>query len=239
MQTLADALESFNRKERNLLVRHILRRDGPLYLSQHFREQVAAELGLDVIPEKAWWATDYHISWLAGALALLVKGEEGAKQACCNRKINDPRWPNKKKPDGRQLVEGNQEDVDLVIAAGRDLILIEAKAYGVWNPDQLSSKLARLNLLHIFYSEIVLTEPVINFRLLLISREPLPISISWPDWAYKDKDIPWMPLEIDDRGSVFEVTRCDSEGARNADGGSWHIAAIAHRREPAASAGIV
>jgi hypothetical protein len=242
MQTLADALESFNRKERNLLVRQILRQDGSLHLGQHFRKQVADKLGLDdVIPEKAWWATDYHISWLAGALALFVNGEECAKQGFKNPKIKDDRWENLKKPEGRQLVEGNQEDVDLVITTGYELILIEAKAYGTWTPLQLNSKLARLNLLHEFYSGMVRTEPAINFRLLLISPEPLSISITtrWPNWACKGQDIPWMRLEIDNRPSVFEVTRCDSTGARDADGGSWHIAGIPRRREPTASAGIV
>ena len=114
------------------------------------------ELGLgNVIPEKAWWATDYHISWLAGALALFVKGEKCAKQPFENRPIEDDRWTNLKKPEGRQLVEGNQEDVGLVIATGCELILIEAKAYGAWTVPQLNSKLARLDLLHKFYSMMV------------------------------------------------------------------------------------
>jgi adenylosuccinate lyase len=74
MYTLAGALESFNRKERNLLVRKILGQAGSPSLSKRFSDQVAQKLGLQSIPDKAWWATDYHISWLAGALALSGKG---------------------------------------------------------------------------------------------------------------------------------------------------------------------
>lgn len=145
----------------------------------------------------------------------------------------DARWPNVKKPDGRQLVEGNQEDVDLVIATGCELILIEAKAYGAWDRDQLNSKLARLNLLHDFYIKMARTEPAINFHLLLISPERIKLTTHWPRWACEGQEIPWIPLEIP---SVFEVTRCDLRGTRDADGGSWHIAG--HRPEPTASAGM-
>jgi hypothetical protein len=75
---LAGALERFNRKERNLLVRAILGHGKqPLHLAKPFRDQVqvACKLDLGCISEDAWWGTDYHISWLAGALAFLVKGK--------------------------------------------------------------------------------------------------------------------------------------------------------------------
>jgi hypothetical protein len=118
MHSLDDALDRFNRKERNLLVRAMLA-DGRLPpLSKHFCDQVGQKLGFP-IPESAWWATDYHISWLAGALALFVKGEETARDI----------WANRENTDNRRLVERNQEDIDLVIATGCNLVLIEAKAY--------------------------------------------------------------------------------------------------------------
>ena len=115
MYSLDAALDSFNRKERNLLVRAMLA-DGRLpLLGKSFCDQVTEKLGFG-IPEDAWWATDYHISWLAGALALFVKGYEETR--IC---------PNPENEHKRRLVEGNQEDVDLIIATGCNLIFIEAK----------------------------------------------------------------------------------------------------------------
>jgi hypothetical protein len=95
--------------------------------------------------------------------------------------------PNSKKPDGRRLVEGNQEDVDLVIATGCDLVLIEAKAYGSWDNSQVASKLARLKMLHDFYCELVQRAPsgqavkAVNFHLLLTSpNRPAKLAKFWP-----------------------------------------------------------
>ena len=51
-------------------------------------------------------------------------------------------------------MEGNLEDVDLVIAADQTLILIEAKAYGIFTDKQIASKVARLNLLYDFYTKL-------------------------------------------------------------------------------------
>ena len=79
MHSLADALERFNRKERNLLVRAMLANEERLRLpNEHFRGKVAQKLGLS-IPEDAWWATDYQLARLAGAIALFLKGEERAQ----------------------------------------------------------------------------------------------------------------------------------------------------------------
>lgn len=216
MNSLSDALESFNRKERNLLVRAILGRGGWLPLSGRFRNKVAQKLGLPDIPEDAWWATDYHISWLAGALALFLKGEDRAQKPWLNPTTN-----------GRRLIEGNQEDIDLIIATGRELVLIEAKAYGAWGNKQVASKLARLELLHDFYSKIVATEPLdhaINFHLLLISpRRPTKLTASWPVWACNGQEIPWIELELDNTKSVFDVRRCDDQSERGATGEYWRV----------------
>ena len=64
MLSLVDALDSFNRKERNLLIREMLAKEGRLPLSKFFRDKVAKKLDF-LIPEDAWWATDYHIGWPA------------------------------------------------------------------------------------------------------------------------------------------------------------------------------
>jgi hypothetical protein len=220
MHSLAATLDYFNRKERNLLVRAILgREEEQLPLSERFRNQVANALDLKCIPVNAWWATDYHISWLAGALALFVKGDNET-----TRKI---KWPNPKNASERRLVEGNQEDIDLVIAAGCNLILIEAKGFGYFGNAQLTHKLTRLELLHDFYGKLVGPKPAesaITFHFLLISpTRPSALTTSWPSWACKGQDDPWIELEIDKLKSVFRVTRCDKDGKSSAGGECWCI----------------
>ena len=166
MSSLAQVLERFNRKERNLLVRAILgHEEKPLRLSPRFRQQVGDELGFP-IPEDAWWATDYHISWLAGALAIFITDGDGLQKSYENRAVNK-----------RKLVEGNQEDIDLVIATDQHLILIEAKAHGAWDNAQLRSKLARLSLLHEFCKTLELVpQRALCFHLLLVS--PVPVRLT-------------------------------------------------------------
>jgi hypothetical protein len=223
MDSLAEALEHFNRKERNLLVRAVLGHEAkPLELSEDFRKLVADKLNIP-IPKEAWWATDYHIAWLAGALAVYTEGAERAvaKGARTNRSLET---------DGstkvRYLVEGNQEDIDLVIACGVDLILIEAKGVGARDNEQLRSKLARLKLVHSEYtSSTVKTQPAprpINFHFLLTSpHHPEHLNVEWPDWARAKSGIPWIPLTFP--SETLAVSRCNSAGQRVAEPDYWCI----------------
>ena len=90
----------------------------PLLLDASYCRRVGEKVGLEFRPADAWWATDYHISWLAGALALHTEGEASVGK----------KHDNKPSETGRRLVEGNQEDIDLVIAVVNRVILVEAKA---------------------------------------------------------------------------------------------------------------
>ena len=113
-------------------------------LSAHFRNKLHSLLGFEV-PESAWWATDYHINWLAGAIAVYGRQSEQLPP------FPNPPFPPLRPADSstaRKLVEGNQEDIDLVISFGQHLILVEAKAYGTFTDRQINSKLARLNILY-------------------------------------------------------------------------------------------
>jgi hypothetical protein len=171
---LADALELFNRKERNLLVRLALgHKEKRLRLSDSFRSEVGRELAIE-IPGEAWWATDFHFSWLAGALKVHAQGQEEALKPEENLQLG-----------ARHLVEGNQEDVDLVIATGGHLIMIEAKAYDAWSNSQMASKIERLNLLDQYYTTLPRTsEPPVQFHFLLISpTAPKRLSANWPPWV--------------------------------------------------------
>lgn len=219
MEKLAQAFESFNRKERNLLVRAALgHKETPLRLSAKFREKVSKRLGIDPIPEDAWWATDYHFGWLAGALAVYSGDQEA---------LVKPGRPNPL--DGatrRRLVEGNQEDIDLVIAFGQNLILLEAKAYGAWSNGQMKSKLERLHLLCAYRDELrQATDLPIELHLLLISvGQPKKLAKARVPWSDSEIDLPWISLDIDDEISVRTVTRCNSIGNADAKGDRWRVA---------------
>jgi hypothetical protein len=205
-------LERFNRKERNILIRDALGHEqNHLRLSGHFRERVRNSVGLaEPIPEDAWWATDYHINWLAGGLAIYMNG-----------------WPLPHSIPNSGLIEGNQEDVDLIIAAGEQVLLIEAKAYGAWGRRQIQSKLERFELLHSFYTTLEHgSTRRVRFRLLLLSpRRPQKLNLHCPSWLREgavDSEIPWMELRAAEAPhSILEVTRCDEDGNRAAKGGFW------------------
>lgn len=133
--SLVSALKRFNRKERNWLIRDALGA-GADALCLQFRTRVAdtmGEHGFEVsIPPDAWWATDYHIDWLIGALTIMAEGDG----AVCTVKPNRPGF-----------VTGSQQDIDLLIAWGTTIVLIEAKGVGSWSGTGTSEKLARLKQL--------------------------------------------------------------------------------------------
>lgn len=215
MNGLAEVLERFNRKERNLLVRHVLGHgESPLRLSAEFRRKVGKALELEgEIPKQAWWATDYHFDCLAGALALYVKGDRALHEI----------WPNPLK-EGRRLVEGNQEDIDLIIATESDVILIEAKGFEAYSNSQMASKIARLNLLHTYWDELSGSAPhLIRISFLLISpRPPQKLTTEWPSWVLRDGRVPWIQLELDFVNSVLQVTQCRSDHESTAKE-NWRI----------------
>jgi len=223
---LAKVLEAFNRKERNLLIRAALGRNAERPpLSDSFCGKVASRLGVPV-PSEAWWATDYHISWIAGALCVYAKGIEDA--------LTPQQNLSHLMEDGvlRHLVEGNQEDIDLVVVAGEHLMLIEAKGYGAWSNRQMSSKLARLKLLRTYYLSVGLeNHHPIQFHLLVTSpSEPEKLVVDWPSWACKGGQVPWIQLDLADRGPLWTVERCDKNGQVTAASDQWRVDHVSQRR---------
>ncbi len=71
MSKLVESLEKFNRKERYWLLKNALKSDS-MVLGEEFRKNLGKKIGIS-IPENAWWAMDYHLDWLIGALS---KSEE-------------------------------------------------------------------------------------------------------------------------------------------------------------------
>jgi hypothetical protein len=123
----------------------------------------------------------------------------------------------------RRLIESNQEDIDLVIATERDLVLIEAKAYGNFGNAQIKSKLDRLNLLHDFYQKLKSeSDHAVCFHVLLISsQKPRRLNACWPGWACKDSEVPWIKLPLNE--SILQVMRCDEDGHSSVLGDFWRV----------------
>lgn len=126
----------------------------------------------------------------------------------------------------RRLIEGNQEDIDLIIASGCHLILIEVKAFGAWDNKQLQSKLNRLDLLNVEYEQIADREDVDRVRmhfLLMSPREPRKINVDWPEWIRQKKQIPWVHLHLPEGEPILQVNRCDADAEEMAEGDHWRI----------------
>lgn len=217
MTDLAQILERFNRKERHLLVRDILGHTSEkgLPLSEHFRSDIGKTLNLTV-SAGAWWATDYHLDWLAGALTLYALGSQANLQTT---------YPNPKKPvTGRKLVEGNQEDADLVIADGQNLIIVEAKAYGSWSNDQATSKIQRWeNLLQYYKSLQEHLNPISIYFALMSPRPPKHLLPLPKFWSGTQTELPHLKLKVHAALPVYEVARCDPAGKMSKKGERWRL----------------
>ena len=220
MDTLAGILERFNRKERNLLIRDILDcRDRPLPLAKDFCQRLADAIGVDrELLEGAWWATDFHFDWLAGALLTFMRGETLKRQE-----------------NTHNLIMGNQEDLDLVVVAHdpsgatpHHLILIEAKAYGGFTNKQWESKVARLEQLYAFYKGLELdSDHRIGFQYVLYSpTKPARLNPKALPWQAQDgkEPLPIQHIELKlafPKSSILAVSRCNEAEEPDAKGAFW------------------
>ena len=214
---LVEALAAFNRKERYWLLQNALGR-GALTLDDGFRARLHDCVKLD-IPEDAWWAMDYHLDWLVGALRMVDGGT-----------VEDPAQPNEK-----DLVKGNQEDMDLIVAFGDTLILIEAKGDTSWGNTQIHSKLNRLDAMLQRQERLMGFVP--RLRLVLISpKESKGLDVpegGWPEWMLNaDRKPFWMDMEMgpdrprlpNGRPDFRKVSRWNAERNRpDKDGSHWKV----------------
>jgi hypothetical protein len=193
---LAEILERFNRKERNLLVRDILgHAEAGLRLSSDFIERIRAETHV-TLAANAWWATDYHFDWLFAAVMMFL-----------GRAVPDQPYANP------GIMTGTQEDADLIIADGNHLILVEAKAYGGFGNKQVARKRLRFDQLR------ALAGDVLDLHLLLMSPTQ-PQRLAVPDGL---QPLRWIPLRIDGRVTISRVERCNGNGKADAAGINWRV----------------
>ena len=144
---LARLLASLNRKERHWLLAGVLGNDRPP-LSETFVAALGAALegsGCPPVPRTAWWSIDYHLDWIAAALALLRRADDGGGKVGYGKVKNaDAGYGMTACGKPVQLLRGNQEDADLLICFERRLIVVEAKAGTGWSREQMDGKVKRL-----------------------------------------------------------------------------------------------
>ncbi|MES0042366.1 hypothetical protein [Mesorhizobium sp. M0091] len=180
-------------------------------LTPEFRTKLGAVFGPDAgvdIPDDAWWAIDYHVDWLFGALSTTLKSEKPF-----------PPYPNE---PGQ--VKGTQEDFDLLIAYERTLIVVEAKAGQNWGNKQVKSKLARLTALVKYNAR--LPQPVRILFALASPKKPTKLDETACPSALQMKGggVFWIPLGFGSPGvKHLAVTRCDDGGKRDSDADHWRV----------------
>jgi hypothetical protein len=217
---LTDALAAFNRKERYWLIRNALG-PGAETLGADFRRRLGDAIGLTV-PDDAWWAMDYHLDWLVGALHLVDHGVDNE-----DVQVNVDR-----------IIKGNQEDMDLVVAFDTTLILVEAKGATSWGNEQIDSKIDRLSAMLDRQKKAAGFVP----RMLFVLASPSeaqglkrPDHKVWPRWMMSEKTNKpyWIGLDMaldggpvtDGKTEFRQVVRCsDGAGSVGKAGTHWKVA---------------
>lgn len=219
-ESIAKTLQRFNRKERYWVVRNALG-EASERLSPVFCERLQAVLAprnVHIDPGRAWWAIDYHLDWLYAALHVHIKG------LALNRAVQNG-------AEASPSIKGQQEDIDLIVASGREVILIEAKAFGAWTNSQLMSKLRRLNAFGANEDGVVAdaeapthTAPRLHF--VVMSRgapAKLDPELPWPKWTRRGEEPFWLELNIGADGPDLNVGRTDNGGAAAKLGDHWAV----------------
>ncbi len=205
MPDLIKLLESFNRKERFFVIKQAL---GNFQLSDKFKRELGDATNL-AIPPDVFTAMDYHLDWLTAALYAHECGD-------VDHFFDNPQ---------PQVVKGNQEDTDLLVAFKEDeqyhIVLVEAKAATGWTNKQMRSKAGRLT--QIFGSDGN-RYPGIRPHICLASpRRPKQLRASeWPRWMSKD-DGSYIWLKLNFCKDRLRVTRCDTQGNQSAKGDYFRI----------------
>ena len=154
---------------------------------------------------------DYHLDWLQIAMWFRKKDEmpQDKKIPMCCRNES-------------MLIEGTQEDIDLLIAFDDPektdivhLVLVEAKGDTPWKNDQLNSKARRLS--RIFGSETV-PKDVTPYFVMMSPSEPKKIRVdTWPCWMKRSH----LELPLPER--LLKFTRSDECGENSKNGGKRKV----------------
>ena len=198
MSTLINFLERLNRKERYFVVAHATgARD--LTLGEDMRQRLSRETGVQV-PASARLFIDYHFDWLVASLRLAF--DQPARLSFRNT---------------GQAVQGNQEDLDLLVAFEdrtiTQLVMVEAKAGTAWSISQLRSKVARLNSM---FGKDGANFPLVKPHFLLLSPgKPSPqVMKAMPKWDTAPASHRWIPLNYPKERLIVERTLVSKQPSR-------------------------
>lgn len=201
----------FNRKERFLLLRWVVKGDSGLTLGNTFRHELGQLINAPV-PHDAFFATDYHLDWLYAAL----RWAEGSW-------VPDQPLVASQVPVG--ALSADQEDIDLILCwpdeLGHQMVLFEAKAYTGWSNKQVQSKVKRLR--SIFGEEGSAFHGVKPTFVLTSFQTPEKVKADgWPPWAVVDGKVLHAALPMPSRDR-YQVERCTAVGKKDKMGGHWRI----------------
>ena len=143
----------------------------------------------------------------------------------------------RRRDNDSKLVMGNQEDLDLVVAAHvpaaktpHHLILIEAKTYGHFTTKQYQSKVKRIERLYAFYTELERESPhKISFDYVLYSpTKPTNLVPKFLPWQSKVATVPeHIHLKLTLPGSsILSVTKCNDKEEPDIKGTFWRCIKI-------------
>lgn len=175
--SLIARLKTFDRKERGLLLRHVVGfEEQSLELGPMFRERLCDVLRgrVDKVPGNAYAAFDYDLDWLSIALGR----------------------------QGNPIRPVDVRDIDLLIVI-RDggtthVVLVEAKGDAPWDNGQLCDKAERL--CEIFGKNDGTAVPGVEPHFVMISpRPPQRVRYKpWPSWMRRNGKPPWLCLTLPD-----------------------------------------
>ena len=213
---IAATLQKFNRKERFWVIQNAfgaqVKHLCPEFLMR-LSDVLSGRIAHPLEKETAWWAIDYHLDWLAGALYL---------HTC-------PSDPYAHRENQVRLIKGQQEDIDLVVASGSDVILIEAKAFSSSSNKQLKSKLQRLQALcdneTVIYNPFPPEDDQIRLHCVLMSRSEsrnLGKDLLWSRWTVNDQRKPFRLNLETQLPEYLTIGRCNNKDEPDADG-EWSI----------------
>ncbi len=218
MPDFLDLLKQFNRKERHFLVLNAIGVSATdsksLPLSEDFRKALGHAIHVEVPPD-AYATIDFHLDWLAASMAAYHKGLP------IEQLTGKPFSNGADANDESRVVTGSIEDIDLLVAFKTQegkyhVVLIEAKAYGGWDNDQLVSKAKRLkrifgdNCNGDIKAHFLLTSPKSPdwTRTRLGDRTK-----KWPNWMHKDGQSGWIELHVSPE--PLKVARRDASDKRS------------------------
>lgn len=222
---LSGVIALFDRKERRHVVSRALGASAEK-LDEGFCNEISSALqDVRLTPESTRWFTDFHLDWLAGALHVYAKGE----QFCPGEGL----WANSGEAEHR-LVCGNQEDIDLLLVQGNDLILVEAKWFGSWDDEQLKRKLGRIATLRKCIASLCAQTQMPQVRIRFVFLSPIkPPDRTQNIWTEHGGGEPlcWIKLEPpSERCYALRVVRWSPnpqpKGKSAADGTHWRLEKI-------------